>query len=115
NGIIPQEHGIIEKNIDRKDTSIKVDLSMMKRMINNLFSNIHKYADITKAVIVCVEMKQNQMKMTLSNEKKECQYIESHQIGLKSVKRIVELHHGQLFIQDLKESFTIVLTIPYHL
>lgn len=105
----------IEKNIDRKDTSIKVDLSMMKRMINNLFSNIHKYADITKPVIVCVEMKQNQMKMTLSNEKKECQYIESHQIGLKSVKRIVELHHGQLFIQDLKESFTIVLTIPYHL
>jgi len=51
----------------------------------------------------------------LKNEKKkDLQKIESNKIGLKSVQKIVETHHGQLFIQDLPETFVLIITLPYN-
>ena len=47
-------------------------------------------------------------------KKKDLQKIESNKIGLKSVQKIVETHHGQLFIQDLPETFVLIITLPYN-
>ena len=58
-------------------------------------------------------MKHQQMKITMSNTKNDKTYIDSYQIGLKSVQKVMELHHGKMFVQNLENSFTIVLTIPY--
>lgn len=104
----------IEKNYDYSDVSMFVNFAMLKRMMNNLCSNIHKYALSCQPVLINVSIKQNQMKMTLSNEKRmNIDHIESNQIGLKSVERIVKLHHGEMFIQDLEKNYMIVITIPY--
>ena len=46
--------------------------------------------------------------------KKIYKKIESNKIGLKSVQKIVETHHGQLFIQDLPETFVLIITLPYN-
>lgn len=105
---------IVHRLIEHRQVRLSVDLSMMKRLINNVCSNIYKYALKEKPVFVNVEMKQNQIKIILSNEKrKNIELIESNQIGLKSVERIVKLHQGNIFIQNLENIFTIVIQIPY--
>ena len=53
------------------------------------------------------------MTLTIANEKNEQKCLDSHQIGLKSIQRVIELHQGDIFIQDLEQSFTIVLSLPY--
>lgn len=104
----------IEKNYDYSDVILFINLAMFKRMINNICSNIHKYALSSQPVFINVSIQQNQMRMIFSNEKrKDIAHIESNQIGLKSVERIVKIHHGEVFIQDLETSYMIVITIPY--
>lgn len=104
----------IQKTFDYYDVLMIVNFAMIKRMINNLCSNIHKYALSSKPILINLSIKQNQMKMTFSNDKRtDLNHIESNKIGLKSVERIIELHQGELFIQDLENSFTIVITIPF--
>ena len=49
---------------------------MLKRVFNNLCSNIQKYADISQPIIVHLEMKHQQMKITMSNTKNDKTYID---------------------------------------
>ena len=56
------------------------------------------------------------LKIVFENEKKEINHeVESNKIGLKSVKKIIEIHQGQCFIQDLMDSFILIITFPCHL
>ena len=105
----------IEKEIDICSVDLQLDLSMMKRMINNICSNILKYAKKDKHIYLEISIKQGKIKIVFENEKKkDLQKIESNKIGLKSVQKIVETHHGQLFIQDLPETFVLIITLPYN-
>ena len=105
----------IEKEIDICSVDLQLDLSMMKRMINNICSNILKYAKKDKPIYLEISIKQGKIKIVFENEKKkDLQKIESNKIGLKSVQKIVETHHGQLFIQDLPETFVLIITLPYN-
>ena len=105
----------IEKEIDICSVDLQLDLSMMKRMINNICSNILKYAKKDKPIYLEISIKQGKIKIVFENEKKkDLQKIESNKIGLKSVQKIIETHHGQLFIQDLPETFVLIITLPYN-
>ena len=105
----------VEKETDICAVDLQLDLSMMKRMINNICSNILKYAKKESPVYLEISIKQGNLKIVFENEKKkDIQQIESNKIGLKSVKRIVEMHHGQFFVQDLKDTFTLIITLPYN-
>lgn len=105
----------LQKEINFHEKELLLDFSMMKRLINNLCSNIMKYAKKEKDVLVEFSLKQDQLKMVFQNEKKQdFQHVESNKIGLKSVQKIVETHHGQLFIQDLPETFVLIITLPYN-
>ena len=35
--------------------------------------------------------------------------------GISAVKKIIEIHQGQCFIQDLMDSFILIITFPCHL
>ena len=49
----------------------------------------------------------------LTNKKKsDLSKVESNKIGLKSVKRIVELHEGTCSIEESEETFSIHISIP---
>lgn len=105
----------IEKEITISSVQLQLDLSMMKRMINNICSNILKYAKKDKPIYLEISIKQGKIKIVFENEKKkDLQKIESNKIGLKSVQKIVETYHGQLFIQDLPETFVLIITLPYN-
>ena len=61
----------IEKEIDICSVDLQLDLSMMKRMINNICSNILKYAKKDKPIYLEISIKQGKIKIVFENEKKK--------------------------------------------
>lgn len=83
---------------------------MIKRMINNLCSNIHKYSDKHVDMTLTLD---DSFDLLLTNKKKsDLSKVESNKIGLRSVKRIVELHNGTCSIEESEETFSIHISIP---
>lgn len=92
----------IEKEITISSVQLQLDLSMMKRMMDNICSNIQKYARKEQPIYLQISIEKGNLKIVFENEKKEINHeVESNKIGLKSVKKIIEIHQGQCFIQDL--------------
>ena len=79
-------------------------------MINNLCSNIYKYSDKDVDMTLTLD---DSFDLLLTNKKKsDLSKVESNKIGLKSAKRIVELHNGTCSIEDSEETFSIRISIP---
>ena len=83
----------IEKEITISSVQLQLDLSMMKRMMDNICSNIQKYARKEQPIYLQISIEKGNLKIVFENEKKETNHeVESNKIGLKSVKKILEIH-----------------------
>lgn len=86
----------IEKEITISSVQLQLDLSMMKRMMDNICSNIQKYARKEQPIYLQISIEKGNLKIVFENEKKEINHeVESNKIGLKSVNKIIEIHQGQ--------------------
>lgn len=90
------------------------DEASLKRLFQNLFSNVLKYGDKSKPVTLQFFTEKNLCRITLSNAIKKNQIgIESNHIGLKSAEKIAEMHHGTLtFTQKNELLFLVEVTLP---
>lgn len=85
----------IEKEITISSVQLQLDLSMMKRMMDNICSNIQKYARKEQPIYLQISIEKGNIKIVFENEKKEINHeVESNKIGLKSVNKIIEIHQG---------------------
>ena len=74
------------------------DELLIKRIFSNLFSNILKYGDKRGEVSVKLYPERARLKISIKNRiREDTAETESNRIGLRSVKRMVELHHGELY------------------
>lgn len=86
------------------------DETMMKRIFNNLFSNILKYGDKKDPVCVTESIYDKTLKITISNTiKQEHSDAESNHIGLKNAEKMMALIGGEMQIQKEKNAFTVQL------
>lgn len=89
------------------------DETLLRRIFNNLFSNIIKYGAKKEPVNITGFVETNQVSVVLSNMvKKESSGIESTQIGLKSVRKMLELMGGTIETEIDGEVFTVRLRLP---
>lgn len=89
------------------------DETILKRVFQNLFSNILKYGDKKDAVQIQCLTEHSQIKITLTNSvKQNLSGIESNHIGLKSVEKMIALHNGSLFISREGELYIVEITLP---
>lgn len=103
----------IQEQIDFTQNKMNINFNMMKRTLNNLCSNIIKYADKEHSVIIHAQCHSNHLKLRMSNEiKPKSTKTESNQIGLKSVKKVIELHHGTFYKVEENNTFIVVIDIP---
>lgn len=71
-------------------TSLSMDanFAMMQRILNNIFSNIQKYCDPWKDIVIQTTIEEDQFKMSFTNSiNHHLDKVESNGIGLKSVKK----------------------------
>ena len=102
-----------EVNIEESQGFIKGDVVILKRIFNNLFSNILKYGDKKNPVRLTFKTEKQQLKTTLINTvKKELNETDSNRIGLKSVEKMVEIHGGELYVLSEADIYTTQVSIP---
>ncbi|MCC8182173.1 MAG: HAMP domain-containing histidine kinase, partial [Clostridiales bacterium] len=92
---------------------IQVDAVYLKRLFDNLFSNIEKYADPAYPVMIRQIVEENQIKIVLTNRiRPDPNPVESTNIGLKTCERIVQEMHGTFSSGRVDEQFTVRLALP---
>lgn len=103
----------VKRNLKVASGSMQGNGNMIKRIFSNLFSNVLKYGDKNFAVEVEMLCKPGQVVFSLRNRVKEDdEQVESNRIGLKSVKKMVSLHHGELYVMSENGIFSIQITLP---
>ncbi len=89
------------------------DLTMLRRIFNNLFSNILKYGDKKTAVSLCASVNDGSVCIRLSNAvRPDADDAAGNHIGLKSAQKMAALHHGTLQYDRCGELFVVSLSLP---
>lgn len=92
---------------------VNVDISLVRRLFDNLFSNILKYADKSFPVEVRGEIWDNKVKITLKNHiSDEAKKVESTKIGLKTCRKICQDMHGFFLVSDKNKIYTTEIILP---
>lgn len=95
---------------------IRVDALSLKRVFDNIFSNIKKYADMEKPVVVLCEIEDGKyISICISNaKKKSANKVESTKIGLQTCRRIVEQLGGTFKTGGDDDHFTAEVILPIY-
>lgn len=92
---------------------LEINLVAMRRVMDNLFSNIRKYADPVFPVHIQISLKQQcvilevENKIKLVSKKKD-----SNEIGLVSCQKMIEQHKGTLKVMQEEDTFLLQITLP---
>lgn len=103
---------VLQLEIDEKPYVIQGDRGLLKRILDNLFGNICKYA-AESDVKISLKVAGQQLYIEMENEKKkDLSREESSGIGLKSVEKMMQYMKGALLYEDRGESFYVKLLFP---
>ena len=110
---------LIEKgysfNVDMKvsDARVFIDTVYLGRVIDNVFSNIAKYAAPAEPISVLAKAGDRSIEVSFENViRKDDALPESNNIGLKTCIRIMERMNGGFEVVSDDERFKVVITIP---
>ncbi len=97
-----------------KNYYIALDIQLMRRVMDNIFSNLNKYADIEKPVNINVFNNGHQLIFSFSNYiKSNLAKVESTNIGLSVCKKIISRHKGSLEVDKEEEGrFKVIVKLP---
>lgn len=94
------------------DVTVRIDEKYFRRVIDNIFSNIVKYADPTVAVrFYAEETKQSLILYCTNAKKQDDDSAESNGIGHKTCIRIMEEMGGSFEIEETEELYTVKIKI----
>ena len=92
---------------------INTDAAMLKRVIDNLVSNVKKYADREKPVVILTEEKEGEIAVTVSNSISDrISGTESTRIGLRTCAKILEGLGGSFTAERKEDIFTAEFRLP---
>lgn len=96
-----------------EDAVLRGDPTMLKRILNNLFSNILKYGDKGTAISLSASTSDGSVRIRLTNAvKPDANASAGSHIGLKSAQKMAALHHGTLQYDRCGKLFAVSLTLP---
>lgn len=111
--VLDENGFIVDKSLQPADAFIRGNINLIKRIINNIFSNLLKYAEASQPINIKMSTDENNLKLEFKNQKKyTTNYIESNQIGLKSVQQMLKIHDGSFMVIDDENVFNITITFP---
>ena len=92
--------------------SARLDVQELRRIFDNLASNVRKYADPGKPVTIAIECENGTLQIrqanTISPRKEQT---ESYGIGLNSIRRIAGYYGGSVYVKKNEEQFCIQILL----
>jgi len=90
----------------------RFDVREMRRVFDNLISNVQKYADSAEPVILRVALDENGLVITQRNTPKaEPLRAEGYRMGILSIRRIAQNYGGSVSVTQTESCFEITLTL----
>ena len=94
---------------------LRVDLGHFRRVFDNLFSNVRKYADRDRPVGVLQSVEDGMLHITISNYiPARLKRVESNRIGLQTCTKLVQTMGGQFVKKQTLDSFTAEVILPVY-
>ena len=91
---------------------LDMNLISIRRVFDNLFSNILKYADKSEPIKIRYYIENNILIITIKNKiNNNLKSVISTGIGLKTCTKIIEMHNGQLSTQKIDNFFIVTITL----
>jgi len=88
------------------------DVQELRRVLDNLCSNIEKYADPIHPVMLSIHAGPKEIVIRQSNAVAlTAEKTEGFQVGLQSIRRIAQNYGGSIQVDQDKETFTITITL----
>ena len=94
---------------------LAVDLSHFRRIFDNLFSNVRKYADQSSPVTISQKLDRDELIVTISNRiNKNRTRVESNRIGLQTCHKLVAAMGGEFNQYRTTDTFTVEVLLPVY-
>lgn len=104
---------VVEMPLFEGAYSLNISIEAIRRICDNLSSNILKYADKTYPIHVQVSDSIDLIHLSISNHKKDKNSdIPHHGLGLPSIRELTEHLGGTFSIIDTKEQFEVRIALP---
>lgn len=88
------------------------DIEELRRIFDNLDSNVEKYADREQPVELRIDAVDNRLRILQKNGiRRQQAAVESNGIGLESIRRIAALYGGTVLVSATEEFFSIEITL----
>ena len=105
----------VETSADAIQGTLRVDLGHFRRIFDNLFSNVRKYADPAYPVTITQRIDREELIVTISNHINQSKTrVESNRIGLKTCSKLVEAMGGEFNQHRTKDTFMVEVVLPLH-
>ncbi len=93
--------------------TLYVDLTHLRRVFDNLFSNVNKYADPAKPVTIVQEAGGGDLSVRITNHiAQQTQRAESNRIGLQTCHKLVAAMGGEFHQSRTRDTFTAEVILP---
>lgn len=103
----------IKRNTSDITSELSVNVILVHRLFDNLFSNLFKYADLSKDVYVEYYLENKYLIISVENYKKlEKNSQISTKIGLNNCRAIMKKHNGQMILVESDKTFKVELHFP---
>ena len=102
---------------EKEKVEIEVDISGLRRLFDNLFSNLMKYADKSAVIRISVALDDDERDIIvrmINGVLTDSRRVESNKIGLKTCEKICRDMGGDFFYQDEGQLFTVRMNLPVH-
>lgn len=94
---------------------LMVDLGHFRRIFDNLFSNVRKYADPACPVTISQRTDRGELLVTISNHINQNQTrVESNRIGLQTCHKLVAAMGGEFNQSRTRDTFSVEILLPLH-
>ena len=98
------------------ECSIEADPAYLKRVFDNIVSNIKKYADKSLPVVFMSELNGDNLIITVSNRiSRSMDRVESTKIGLRTCEKIMQAMQGSFTVCNDEDHFAVEIKLPAHL
>ena len=105
----------VETSTDPITGSLQVDLGHFRRIFDNLFSNVRKYAAPSCPVTITCRCDREELTVTICNRiRQDANRVESNRIGLQTCHKLVAAMGGEFNQSRTKETFTVEVLLPVY-